>query len=1384
MKNLIFGAMALIFSRLPAFSQTQPVRFDQVGIAEGLSQSTVTSILQDRKGFMWFGTKGGLNKYDGYRFTVFKKNFKNENCLSSNDVKSILEDREGKLWVATWEGGVNVFDQVTEKFTHFRKGPSPDDLASDNIRCLCEDKDGNIWLGTEGAGLELYDKKDRRFRHFVHDKANAASLSDNTVNALFQDSKGNRWIGTANGGLDLYDGTTGHFRHFFNEPANRFSLSGNNVQFIFEDKSRRIWIGTYGGGLNLFDPQTAAFRSFQKSSGPGANGFQNILLSIAEDEQGILWIGTENDGLEVFDPATGKAIAYTHQDADNTSITGNTINAVCRDVKGDIWVGTLNGGINMINKDAFGFAHYKFTGSSNTLNNNIIDCLYEDTAGDLWIGTDGGGVRRFDRTRKTFTVYTHIKDRPASLCGNYVLTACEDLSHNIWLGTWGTGVSVFDPRKKTYRHFKNDPSNKHSLSSNYAFSIFRDSHNNIWIGTYGGGLDLYDPLTNSFIRYVHDPADARSLSSNYILTLQEDRKGNLWIGTDGGGLNLYDRNSHTFRAYRHSEDSNSLSSNSIRTIWEDKDGSLWLGTNFGLDRFHPASAASTALFAPHGLPDDMVTGVLGDDSGYLWVSTTRGLSRLNPATGSFRNFTTSDGLQGYEFKSGCRCRNGQMYFGGKNGFNEFFPDSIRNTPFDPPIVFTDFQIFNKRVEVAQTQQDPSPLKTSITQAGEIVLPYDQSVISFEFASLNYTGKEKKEYAYMLEGFDQDWHDLGTKNNVTYTNMDPGKYVLKVRGLNNDGQWSSRQASVRLVLLPPYWKTWWFRTITGIFIIGLILLIFYSRISSIKRHNTLLELEVANRTQELKEANHTKDRFFSILAHDLKNPVAALSGISGLLKTRLPELSDKEVQDYADNIYKASGSVNNLLINLLDWARTQTRQISCIPENISAYELVQKNFYLAEPQLKDKHISFAIDVSPSHILFADPQMIDTVLRNIISNSIKFTPANGSIRVSSEDTGDTIALTIHDTGIGMSREQIEGIYSMEKQKGSRGTAGEEGTRLGLVVSREFMEINKGSITIDSTPGKGSTFTLFCPGAAAVAITAAGNTTTSSANPSGDTATSSADSIAPAAFDRDDLPAGMISDLKGTRILLVDDNEEIRNYLKLLLSGVFETAEAQNGAEGIDVAREFQPTVIISDMLMPVMNGLEFCRKIKTDKATSHIPIILLTGQVSEESQLSGYQAGADVYLMKDISRKVLFQVILNFIHNQEKLRQRFAQAGELYPDGVDFNKVDKEFLEDVLALVEANLSDPDLDYKKICHHTAMSRTVLYAKFKALTGQGVHDFIKTVRVKKGLNLLLEGRMNITQIAYEVGFATPSYFSKSFTKQYGLPPREYLAQLKNKAG
>ncbi|TDE14669.1 hybrid sensor histidine kinase/response regulator transcription factor [Dyadobacter psychrotolerans] len=1351
------------------FAQSGNVRFLHIGINEGLSQSTVRYVFQDKKGFIWFGTKDGLNKYDGYKVIVYKKDIRDKNSLSSNDIKCISEDSEGKLWIATWEGGVNVFDPKLEKFAHYRKGnpTDPQSLTSDYIECIYVDRQDNVWIGTELEGLDIYDRKKKRFFHYAHNRSKPNGLTGNNISAINQDKNQDIWIGTTTG-LNLFDKKTNTFKPFLHEQNRQNASPYNNIKFIFEDSRKNFWVGTYGGGLSQLDRKTGVLKSVSM------DGLSNdVLLSVTEDNQGNLWLGTENDGLIIFNPPTGKLTKYHYDDGDQTTISSNTVNSVLKDAMGNIWLGTLNGGVNLINTSAGKFSHYRHQQGRNSLSNNIVNYIFEDSKDLLWIGTDGGGLDRLDRKTGLFKNYRHIAGNPNSISGNYVLSVAEDASHDLWVGTWGEGVTVFNPEKNSYRHYRHDPSDSKTIGSNYAFFIFKDSQNQIWIGTYGAGLERYNPQTDSFIHYAHDPKNPNSLASNNILSITEDNNANLIIGTDGGGLNILDTKTGSFVSYKHSEDPNSLSNNSVSSVWIDKNKNIWAGTNYGLNKLDRKTGKITHLFSADGLPNDVITGLLSDDRN-LWISTTRGLAKYDFGKKSFENFTLTDGIQGYEFKgTGTWSRNGLMYLGGFRGFNEFNPKQTKTERRDPSIVFTGFQIFNKQAAVSK---EGSPLKESINSVKEIILSYAESVITFEFAALNYVNKEKIQYAYILEGFDKQWNRIGAKNNVTYTNLDPGSYTFKVKTVWDKTDSSGKIAEVKIVVTPPFWKTWWFRLLMLLAITGAILYIFYRRVASIEQRNRLLEEVVAKRTFELKEANqdlessnHTKDRFFSILAHDLKNPVAALSGISDLLKEKFPQLSSEDVYSYISDINKSSNSIQDLLINLLDWARTQTNNIVYTPSNLNLYELVVKNQLLIEQQIKRKGIRFSVQVNPLHTIFADPQMIDTIIRNLLSNSIKFTASSGQISIQSHEEEEKIQILFKDNGIGMSAQQAKNLFDTKKTSIANGTEGETGTGLGLVIVKEFIEANQGSLEVTSTPMQGTIFTIALPKANA----------TVAANKSA------------LAFEKDEKPANQngseslslekLEALRGKRILIVDDNSEIRSFLKLLLSDIFEVSEATNGAEGIEQATRSQPDVIISDMIMPVMNGLEFCQTIKTEANTSHIPVILLTSQANDQSQLSGYEAGADSYLLKPIRQHLLFQVIYNFIRSQENIRQKFEQSEDIYPSDLEFNKPDKEFLDKIVAFVEENLSDPELDHKKIGELTSLSRTVLYAKFKSLTGQGVHDFIKSIRLKKSLKLLQEGRLNINQIAYEVGFNTPSYFSKSFIKQYGVSPSEYLAKLKN---
>jgi PAS domain S-box-containing protein len=843
---LLIQATAII-----TFSQQPAMRFEHFETEQGLSQSNVTCILQDSRGLMWFGTRDGLNKYDGYKFTVYKNEASNRYSVSNNFIKGIVEDSKGDLWIATWGGGLNRYDRSKDRFVTYRHDPKdPKTVSTDFTTCVFIDSKGMIWVGTEG-GISVLNASSNQFIHYSTDAKNAKSVSDNYVRCIFEDSQQQIWVGTFKGGLNKFDRKQQAFTHYVYEEKNNNSISGNNVYTIFEDSKHFLWVGTDGTGLNKMDKATGIFTRYIHDNKKANSLAANSVYAIGEDNQHLLWVGTENGGLNILDPETGMFYTYQNDEGDKNSLGNNSIHSIHKDAKGNMWLGTFNAGVDMVSADGNKFAHYKHSLSKNSLSNNNVLCIFEDSKQNIWIGTDGGGLNLFNPVTHQFTYFKHQDNNRNSICGNYVLSVYEDSKGNIWIGTWAGGITVYNPAKQAYTHFKHDPSNSSSLSSNNAWKIFEDHEKNIWVGTYGGGLNLYNPSNNSFTRYQYQQDKTTGISSDNIYSIFEDRQGKLWVSTDGGGLCLFDRKTKTFSRYVHEQNKNSIASNTVTNIFEDGKGNLWIGTMAGLSFLDRKNNHFTNYTTTDGLPNNVVYGILEDKSGNLWLSTNKGIAKFDPATKKFKNFNVSDGLQSNEFKQQAYClsHTGAMYFGGNNGFNEFYPEKMKENSFEPKLIITGFQVFNKEVPIADENNDNSPLKANITEVKKITIPHNSSVISFEFASLNYIASDKKQYAYMLEGFDTKWNDIGIRHTATYTNLDPGKYVFSVRGLNNDGTWSKNITSVELIIMPPFWMTWWFRTLVALFIVGCLVAFYRVRVKAITKQKLRLERLVKERTEE-------------------------------------------------------------------------------------------------------------------------------------------------------------------------------------------------------------------------------------------------------------------------------------------------------------------------------------------------------------------------------------------------------------------------------------------------------------------------------------------------------------------------------------------------------
>ncbi len=843
---LIFLALC---AALPA--QGRSIHFKRISIDEGLSQNSIFSIIQDSKGFVWFGTQDGLNKYDGYKFTIYKPDPGMPDTLSHNLILTLCEDRSGMIWIGTGGGGLNRFDPKQEKFfryptvanspNHINSGfindicldskgdlwigtggglskltretkgdpqkpgsiiekittyrhdeGNPNSLGNDGISSIAEDNTGTIWIGTGGGGLDKFNRESETFTHYRHNENDPASLCSDVVTRVLADSSGMIWIGTILG-LDLLDKETGTFTHYLHRPGYPNSLSNNFVIDILEDRSGVLWVGTLNGGLNRFNKRSETFTHYRSIPGdPNSLSYDSIAV-LYEDRSRILWIGTQGKGLNKFDRAD-KFAHYRQSPNNPNSLNDSFIYSILEDRNGILWIGTSDGGLNKFDRTNNTFKYYRnIPGDSRSISHDRIRCLLEDKKGILWAGTDGGGLNKFNRQDETFSHYRRNPDDPTSLSSDFIFTLYEDSTGVLWLGTNGGGLNKMNRETGTFQRYMNRPDNPNSLGGNLAYTIYESPSEPgiLWIGTRFNGVDRFDPQRETFTHYTADPANPHSLSIDQITCIQEDSSGTLWIGTYGGGLN---------KAIR-SENKKEIS------------------------RFHHYTEKD-------GLCNNSVYGILEDPKGNLWLSTNKGMSRFDPRRETFKNFTFKDGLQGSEFNGGAyhKSRTGEMFFGGLNGFNSFFPANVRDNPHIPSIALTGFRIHNEEAGIGPD----SPLKKAISWTKELRLTHKQSDISFEFAALDFTIPEKNEYAYKMEGYNKHWITTHADQRVAYfTNLAPGEYVFRVKGSNNDGVWNDKGVSVKIIIKPPYWAAWWFRIAMLLAIAGIIVLLYKRRLKNVR-----------------------------------------------------------------------------------------------------------------------------------------------------------------------------------------------------------------------------------------------------------------------------------------------------------------------------------------------------------------------------------------------------------------------------------------------------------------------------------------------------------------------------------------------------------------------
>jgi signal transduction histidine kinase/DNA-binding response OmpR family regulator len=962
-----------------------------------------------------------------------------------------------------------------------------------------------------------------------------------------------------------------------------------------------------------------------------------------------------------------------------------------------------------------------------------------------------------------------------------------------------SGKKKSNPKFINYEYDPNDPK---SLSNNFIRTIYKDKIGNLWIGTEVGLNKLISGTATMspayFVRYLHNPKDSTTISNSRVWCIYQDQQGTIWIGTSGGLNKLIpskDYNSQaTFIHYAHdSKDPSSLSDNHVISIYQDNSGNFWIGTDAGgLSKFDSKSEKFVHFNEEDGLPDNSIKGILGDDEGNLWLSTSNGLSKFNPKTVTFKNYSTTDGLQSNFFQGGAYFKNkkGEMFFGGDNGFNSFYPDSIKENVRIPPIVITDFRLFNNSVPVGlDTTTNRTILKKSITETKEIELSYKDFIISFEFAALDFHTPEKNKYAYILKGFDKEWNYTdANKRFATYTNLDPGEYTFKVKGSNNDGIWNETGASIKLIITPPWWSAWWAYSVYFLFGLGLL----YS-LRRYELNRTQLKNQVKLDEVKLKEREETdkmKSRFFANISHEFRTP---LTLILGPTEKVLSESKDNETKKQLSIVKRSANRLLGLINQLLDLSKLEAGKLELKASKTNIVPFIKGLTMSFESMAERKDITLKIKSSSDEIeLYFDKEKMTKIMTNLLSNAFKFTPEGGQITVAlslipspsgrgmSKGQGEgEVRITVLDTGVGISEEELSKLFDRFYQVDSSQTREHEGTGIGLALTKELVELHHGTISVDSKLGSWTEFTVTLPLGEKhlndeeiveepVILSGAKNFTEPVID---DFVKTDSSSQAPQNDNTLDEDKNIV--------LVVEDNYDVREFIKDALGNEFQIEEAQNGEQGVRKAEQVIPDLIISDVMMPKMDGNELTKRLKNDEKTSHIPIILLTAKSEQQSKLEGLETGADDYLTKPFDTKELRVRINNLISIRKKLQEKYSK-GDFIPvkkiEGKKLSDLDERFMSKVMEVIESHISEEEFSIEEFDREIGMGRVQLYRKVKALTGKSPSRYIRSIRLNRAKNMIEEKKGNISEIAYSVGFSSPQYFTRCFKEEFGFPPSDLI--------
>lgn len=1330
-KHILLFTILTILLSFSIDSHGEAKRFSALKAQANTPCSNINDIFADSYGIMWLATENGLIQYNGYDYTKCEQDSSAQ--IHYNNFRKLFEDSQQRLWVCT-DKGLAIYDRPTRRFQHIDLN-----VCDSYINGIEEDKRGHIWVLTRYGLMELDEKGNFTEKHDLPTDGNCMAIEGE-----------NLWVGSWQDGLYRYDIT--------NKKAEKIVLPFEkkhdpHIQNILPASDGTLFLSTRSEGLVIYDPKANSATSYSTENTPELF-LSNFVTKTFEDSQKNIWIGFVNGKLLMYD-------LKRHDFSSNriifpSTVDKITINSITEDSRKNIWVGTHHYWLFFSGNTANSFDYFKHSNEKpNTVSNNAVTSFIE-SQGEILIGTDGGGINKQKPHVNHFI--------SAKQFGNIILDIKEGKNGDIWIASWGNsniGVTQYNRNTgKTKIYSRGEGNNTLPTNNIHNLLIEGDS---VWIATDGSGICLINAQNGQIIS-KHNTAKGICSEENpqWASHIMRDDKKRMWVCTSDG---VVCHNNGKSSIHTKNKENGTLAQNESRMTYCDSKHRIWLITTTGGLNLYDEAADSFFCVSPQYHIANTLNGIIEDNAGNLWITATNEVILFNPEANMVRHFDMAGDLDGYSFAANAiyKAKNGEIYIGSNNGFFAFDPEEIINKgQYEPSVYLKDLYINGEKVHT----DDHSLLKQILNFTDTIRLDHNQNHFGIDYFGIDYGQTDNLTYYYMMEGLNNQWIYVNKETRASFTNFDAGTYTFLVKVCEMNGDICSTSKPLTIIISPAWWQTWWFRILCLFAIIGLFNLILFIREKQLKQRQEVLEQLVAQRTDELRTKNekieqqnrqldetlNLKDRIMSIIAHDLRNPITAIVGNLSLLTNPNRTFSEEEQGKKVQQTFKSAKKLQDQMENLLEWARIQNNSILFSPSDYYLDALTKESATLLQNLLDEKEINMAIENHTKSSAHIDQRMVSSIIRNLLNNAIKFTPKGGKINVEIHEENDQIIWSISDNGVGMDEAQIKKLTEENHLESTFGTNNEKGSGLGLMICHDFIIKNGGDWTIQSQLGEGTTFTLHFPkgnlyqkeDVVEIAETITYHESNETSN-------------------------------KSYKLLIVDDNDEIRSYLKELFSDSYETLTANNGKLALKMATTEIPDIIISDVVMPEMDGKTFCHHIKSEVLTQHIPLILLTTEASVDNQIDGINYGADDYVTKPFNEQILRAKVNTLLKNKELQRDHFRKNILAMPKMELPESQDDAFLRKIQETIKENIGETDLSVEFLAEKTALSRVQLFRKFKAITGCTPSEYIKAVRLQHAADILQSGKQSIADVAYMVGFSDPKYFSNCFSEKFGMTPSQY---------